>query len=108
MLARTFTSSYVDAMHTSRDRSRDDHHTNFELQTFGLSYDPSTTFSPQLSIHPQWKRELFELLENPSATTSSFLVHVISTSLIVASALVTVCETIPAFHAISSRVWFGE
>lgn len=33
--------------------------------------------------------------------------HVLTTALIVFSALVTVLETIQEFHAISKEVWFG-
>ncbi|EJD04663.1 voltage-gated potassium channel [Fomitiporia mediterranea MF3/22] len=81
----------------------------YELQSFGLPYDGTAAFNaPELSsIHPPWKRSLHELLEHPSASPGSFLVHVVSTSLIVFSALVTVCETIPTFRATSPSVWFG-
>lgn len=53
------------------------------------------------------KHAVFELLERPASSTSAVLVHFASTSLIVFSALVTVLETIPSFHSISPRVWFG-
>lgn len=34
--------------------------------------------------------------------------HIASTSLILFSALVTICETIPTFRATSPSIWFGE
>ncbi|EPQ54408.1 voltage-gated potassium channel [Gloeophyllum trabeum ATCC 11539] len=58
-------------------------------------------------IRPPWKRDLYELLEQPTSSPSAFLVHVLTTSLIVVSALVTVMETVPAFHHISGGLWFG-
>ncbi|KIP08581.1 hypothetical protein PHLGIDRAFT_104059 [Phlebiopsis gigantea 11061_1 CR5-6] len=58
-------------------------------------------------VHPQWKRELYLLLENPTSSHAAFLVHVVTTSLIVISAAVTILETIPSSHYISGSVWFG-
>ncbi|OCB87928.1 voltage-gated potassium channel [Sanghuangporus baumii] len=89
--------------------------TAFELQTFpddhpytGIHDVSSVSSSPPLSsIHPPWKRFLHELLEYPSASSASFLVHILTTSLILFSALVTVCETIPTFRATSPSIWFG-
>jgi potassium voltage-gated channel Shal-related subfamily D protein 2 len=57
--------------------------------------------------HPKWKRDLFALLEEPTSSQSAFLVHVLTTTLIVLSSLVTVFETIPAFHEVAGSVWFG-
>lgn len=62
---------------------------------------------PMASIHPSWKRDLHALLEQPTSSSSAFVVHSLSTFLIVLSALVTVLETVPAFHSISTRFWFG-
>ncbi|KAL5498079.1 hypothetical protein ACEPAH_2209 [Sanghuangporus vaninii] len=92
--------------------------TAFELQTLpddhpytgihDVSSVSSVSSSPPLSsIHPPWKRFLHELLEYPSASSASFLVHILTTSLILFSALVTVCETIPTFRATSPSIWFG-
>ncbi|KAG9308899.1 hypothetical protein JVU11DRAFT_11359 [Chiua virens] len=53
------------------------------------------------------KHAIFELLERPTSSSSAFLVHFVSTSLIVFSAVVTILETVPSFHSISPRVWFG-
>ena len=53
------------------------------------------------------KHAAFELLEQPTSSSSAFLVHFASTSLIVFSAIVTILETVPSFHSISPRVWFG-
>jgi potassium voltage-gated channel Shal-related subfamily D member 2 len=61
-----------------------------------------------LTVHgPPWKRALHAILEQPASSPAAFLMHVFSTSLIIISALVTVLETVPAFHSISTRVWFG-
>ncbi|TFK59198.1 voltage-gated potassium channel, partial [Pluteus cervinus] len=69
---------------------------------------PSRTDQETLShIHPQWRRTLFALMEQPTSSSSAFLVHVLIISLIVLSALVTILETVPAFHSISVSVWFG-
>ncbi|ESK92115.1 voltage-gatedpotassiumchannel [Moniliophthora roreri MCA 2997] len=59
------------------------------------------------AIHPPWKRDLFALLEQPKSSSSAVLVHILMTALILTSALVTVLETVPAFHSISPQVWFG-
>lgn len=58
-------------------------------------------------IHPLWKRDLHALLEQPTSSAGAFLVHLTMNFLIATSALVTVLETVPAFHSISTRVWFG-
>ncbi|KAH8104748.1 hypothetical protein BXZ70DRAFT_1048626 [Cristinia sonorae] len=58
-------------------------------------------------IHPLWKRELYTLLELPASSQSAFLIHVVTTGFIVLSALITVLETMPTFHAINGSVWFG-
>jgi len=58
-------------------------------------------------ITPPWRRSLYQLLEQPTSSQGAFVVHVFTTFLIVASALVTVLETVPAFHSISTRFWFG-
>ncbi|OBZ68882.1 Potassium voltage-gated channel subfamily B member 1 [Grifola frondosa] len=47
------------------------------------------------------------LLEQPTSSQSAFLIHVVTTSLIIISAVVTVLETVPAFHSISGSIWFG-
>jgi potassium voltage-gated channel Shal-related subfamily D member 2 len=58
-------------------------------------------------VHPRWRRELLALLEHPTSSTSAFLLHVFITGLIVFSAVVTTLETVPAFHSVSPKVWFG-
>ncbi|KAF6750599.1 hypothetical protein DFP72DRAFT_1013319 [Ephemerocybe angulata] len=60
-----------------------------------------------LTIRPLWKRRLHELLEMPASSRSAFLVDMVSTALIVLSAVITVLETVPTFHRVSNRVWFG-
>jgi len=59
------------------------------------------------SIHPAWKRELFALLEQPNSSVGAFLIHFLMTFFILVSAVVTVLETVPAFHSINPQIWFG-
>ncbi|KAF5388459.1 hypothetical protein D9757_004635 [Collybiopsis confluens] len=59
------------------------------------------------SIHSPWKRELYALLEQPNSSAGAFLIHFLMTFLILFSALVTVLETVPAFHSINPQIWFG-
>lgn len=66
--------------------------------------NPSDTLS---DIQPAWKRELYSLLEQPTSSQAAFLLHVVMTGLIILSAIVTVMETVPAFHYVSPRLWFG-
>lgn len=73
-----------------------------EEQIFGPPSD-ETTFN----VFPAWRQELFGLLERPNSSAGAFLIHVFTTFLILLSATVTVLETIPQFHSISTRVWFG-
>lgn len=60
-----------------------------------------------LHAAPSWKRDLYLLLEKPTSSQAAFLIHFFTTALIVISAVVTVLETVPAFHSISGGVWFG-
>ncbi|KAF8644375.1 hypothetical protein AX16_008500 [Volvariella volvacea WC 439] len=70
--------------------------------------DKDPTFEHEVSlITPPWRKSLFLLLERPTSSPQAFLTHVFITFLIVFSALVTVLETVPAFHSIEGRVWFG-
>ncbi|EKM79679.1 hypothetical protein AGABI1DRAFT_59386 [Agaricus bisporus var. burnettii JB137-S8] len=59
------------------------------------------------SIKPGWKHTLFALLERPTSSPAALLLYAVSTGLIIFSAIVTVLETVPAFHSISNRIWFG-
>ncbi|KAI0373697.1 voltage-gated potassium channel [Pilatotrama ljubarskyi] len=59
------------------------------------------------SMSPSWQKELYMLVEQPTSSQAAFLIHVFTTFLIVISAVVTVLETVPAFHSISASVWFG-
>ena len=80
-------------------------------------HDIDDIFSPSVSMgntpdslaatHLAWKRDLYSLLEQPTSSQSAFLIHVVMTSLIVLSAVVTVTETVPALHHVSPRLWFG-
>ncbi|KIY46000.1 voltage-gated potassium channel [Fistulina hepatica ATCC 64428] len=70
-------------------------------------HDQSADEEVFTSIQEPWRRELYALLELPTSSSAAFVLHIFITFLIVFSALVTVLETIPAFHLISNRVWFG-
>jgi potassium voltage-gated channel Shal-related subfamily D member 2 len=59
------------------------------------------------AIRPPWRRDLHALLEQPTTSSAAFFIHAFLTFLIITSAFVTVLETVPAFHSISARVWFG-
>ncbi|KAJ7709548.1 hypothetical protein B0H17DRAFT_1028305 [Mycena rosella] len=72
-----------------------------------FSFSPSRDEAKLAAIHPAWRRNLYALLEQPTSSDSAFLVHVLMTALIVLSAIVTVLETVPAFHSIKTSVWFG-
>ncbi|KAI0693289.1 hypothetical protein C8T65DRAFT_65418 [Cerioporus squamosus] len=58
-------------------------------------------------VPPSWQKDVYMLLEQPTSSQAAFLVHFFTTFLIVFSAVVTVLETVPAFHSISGSVWFG-
>lgn len=69
---------------------------------------PHSSFDePPDPIKSPRKRAIFDLLERPTSSSSAFLLHFASTSLIVFSAIVTILETVPSFHTTSPRVWFG-
>ncbi|KAF8211864.1 hypothetical protein K438DRAFT_1805487 [Mycena galopus ATCC 62051] len=70
-------------------------------------FSPSRDEVTLAAISPEWKRNLFALLEQPASSDSAFLVHILVTTLVVLSAVVTVLETVPAFHSIRTSVWFG-
>ncbi|TRM57876.1 hypothetical protein BD626DRAFT_464267 [Schizophyllum amplum] len=62
---------------------------------------------PAFAVRPAWRRTIYLLLEVPTSSPAAFLMHVFITALIVFSALVTVLETVPAFHSVGPAVWFG-
>ncbi|KAF7338037.1 Potassium voltage-gated channel subfamily B member 2 [Mycena venus] len=70
-------------------------------------FSPSRDEATLAAIEPEWRRNLFALLEQPASSDSAFLVHIAVTTLVVLSAVVTVLETVPAFHSIRTSVWFG-
>ena len=79
-----------------------------EVDELFHSLNAGVTFDiPETIPGPQWKQDLYALLEKPTSSTSSFVMHVFITSLIIISALVTVLETVPTFRKISNAVWFG-
>lgn len=71
------------------------------------SYDNEQNDQPAKDIHPPWKRDLYLLLEHPTSSPAAFLIHVVTTGIIITSAVITVLETVPAFHSIPGSVWFG-
>ncbi|KAH9889956.1 voltage-gated potassium channel [Cubamyces lactineus] len=70
----------------------------------GLAYDNAEEVR---TLPPSWQKELYMLVEQPTSSHAAFLIHIFITSLIVVSAVVTVLETVPAFHSIPGGVWFG-
>jgi potassium voltage-gated channel Shal-related subfamily D member 2 len=58
-------------------------------------------------ISPPWRLHLYNLLERPNSSPAAMLVHVLVTVLIIFSALVTILETVPAFHSFPGGLWFG-
>jgi potassium voltage-gated channel Shal-related subfamily D protein 2 len=96
--------------------SRIRHAESYELS----SEDPQDVtdidgFQPSFSLdmdvpdvnQPLWKQDLHALLEQPTSSSSAFFAHVFISFLIVVSAVITILETVPTFHSISSHVWFG-
>ncbi|KAJ7581028.1 hypothetical protein C8J56DRAFT_1029396 [Mycena floridula] len=59
------------------------------------------------AIQTPYKRDLFALLEQPTTSSGAFIIHILMTALILFSALVTILETVPAFHSMPTQVWFG-
>ena len=60
----------------------------------------SASYKHELSnIRPAWNQNLNALLEDANSSSSAFIIHMLSTFLILLSALVTVLETVPAFHS---------
>lgn len=70
----------------------------------GLAYDNADEVQ---SMPPSLQKDLYMLLERPTSSQAAFLVHFFTTSLIAFSAVVTILETVPAFHSISGSFWFG-
>ncbi|KAI0357486.1 voltage-gated potassium channel [Trametes cingulata] len=70
----------------------------------GLAYEEA---DEARSMSPSWQKELYMLVEQPTSSQAAFLIHFFTTALIVISAVVTVLETVPAFHSIPASVWFG-
>ena len=67
----------------------------------------SSITSPTTNIEPPWRLHLYNLLERPNSSAAAVLVHVLVTGLIAFSALVTILETVPAFHSLPGGIWFG-
>lgn len=77
----------------------------------GHHHDPTASpvhiAPPSSSITPAWRLHLYNLLERPNSSAAAVLVHVLVTVLITFSALITVLETVPAFHSLPGGIWFG-
>ena len=67
----------------------------------------SSISAPTTTIEPAWRLHLYNLLERPNSSAAAVLVHVLVTGLIAFSALVTILETVPAFHSLPGGMWFG-
>lgn len=59
------------------------------------------------TISSPLRRDLFALLELPTSSSGAFVIHCLMTALILISAIVTILETVPAFHSMPSSLWFG-
>lgn len=92
---------------SSRFLTEDPQRVPSSAETGVFSHTQSTDENTLAEIHPAWKQNLHALLEQPKSSSSAFLIHMLTTCLILFSALVTVLETVPAFHSISTRAWFG-
>ncbi|KAF5362705.1 hypothetical protein D9758_011700 [Tetrapyrgos nigripes] len=70
-------------------------------------HDPYSYLS--LMNLPPWKRDLHLLLEHPTSSTGATLIHILMTFFILASAVVTVLETVPALRGVQggAQIWFG-
>ncbi|KAG8810720.1 hypothetical protein FRC19_004352 [Serendipita sp. 401] len=54
-----------------------------------------------------FRHALFLLMERPTSSTSAFTLHFTTNTIIVLSAILTILETLPSFHAVKSSIWFG-
>jgi len=69
------------------------------------SHDASRSGGP--TIGPPWRLYLYNLLERPNSSPAAVLIHVLVTALIAFSAIITILETVPAFHSLPGGIWFG-
>ncbi|KAJ4485862.1 hypothetical protein J3R30DRAFT_3697285 [Lentinula aciculospora] len=102
-LPRIRTSYSNQALFLNEDRHSPVPHDISGLFVQSESYDQAELEN----IHPLWKRDLYALLEQPNSSVGAFLVHFLMTFFILVSAVVTVLETVPAFHSINPQIWFG-
>ncbi|EOR00870.1 Potassium voltage-gated channel protein Shal [Wallemia ichthyophaga EXF-994] len=87
---------------TDDDADKDREHVS-DWSTFWGEPDPSESNG----IRSNWKKNLYQLLQEPTSSQGAFTIHICVTLLIVIAALLTILETIPSFRAIDSRIWFG-
>lgn len=76
-----------------------------------VSPSPPTSAAPRIRRRrrrPQGLREILHaLLERPNSSQAAFTIHLMVNALILLSALLTVLETLPFVHHVSTAVWFG-
>lgn len=73
-------------------------------------YPPSrsrTTLSEMRRSRSSFRHALFLLMERPTSSSSAFTLHLTTNAIIVLSAILTILETLPFFHAVNSSIWFG-
>ena len=97
-LSRISTEEHSSPYHASQDSPDGPDYQN------GFRYDDADEGQ---NMKPSWKRDLYMLLEKPTSSQAAFLIHIFTTFLISFSAVVTVLETVPAFHSIPGGFWFG-
>jgi potassium voltage-gated channel Shal-related subfamily D member 2 len=91
----------------SRFLTGDSNHRPPSLEDVDEVFHLSPSADDTANIHSTWKRDLHALMEHPASGPLAFLLHIVLTFLILFSALITILETVPAFHYISPRLWFG-
>ncbi|TIB83797.1 voltage-gated potassium channel [Wallemia mellicola] len=74
-----------------------------DWSTFWGESDPAESNE----IRKPWKKNLYQLLQEPNSSQGAFTIHICITLLIVIAAVLTILETIPSFRATDSRIWFG-
>ena len=93
---------------TTFTRLRSPTQASSEIQEVDENYH---IFNPTVAFDavpgPRWKQDLHALLEQPTFSSSAFIMHIFTTSLTIITALVTVFETVPTFCKISNAIWFG-
>ncbi|KAG8829224.1 hypothetical protein FRC17_006972, partial [Serendipita sp. 399] len=74
------------------------------------TYPPRRTRSTLRDLQrsrSSFRHALFLLMERPTSSNSAFILHFTTNTIIVLSAILTILETLPSFHAVKSSIWFG-